>query len=43
MNFDKYIEALNKIGYKGYFTIEREVGDNPQEDIKKSSAVLRKW
>ncbi|MEK6646021.1 MAG: sugar phosphate isomerase/epimerase family protein [Candidatus Firestonebacteria bacterium] len=43
VNFDKYIEALNKIGYKGYFTIEREVGDNPQEDIKKAVQFLRKW
>ena len=34
VDFDKYIAALNEIGYKGYLTIEREVGDNPAADIK---------
>ena len=29
----KYLGALNDIGYKGYLTIEREVGDNPADDI----------
>jgi len=34
VDFDKYLAALNEIGYKGYLTIEREVGDNPAADIK---------
>ncbi|MDL2287692.1 sugar phosphate isomerase/epimerase, partial [Eubacteriales bacterium OttesenSCG-928-G02] len=34
VDFDKYLAALNDIGYKGYLTIEREVGDNPAADIK---------
>ena len=33
VDFDKYLGALNDIGYKGYLTIEREVGDNPADDI----------
>lgn len=33
VDFDKYLAALNDIGYTGYLTIEREVGDNPAADI----------
>ena len=33
VDFDKYLGALNDIGYKGCLTIEREVGDNPADDI----------
>lgn len=33
VDFDKYIAALNDIGYSGYLTIEREVGENPAADI----------
>lgn len=32
--FDKYLEALSDIGYKGFLTVERECGDNPEKDIK---------
>ncbi len=31
--FDKYLKALDDIGYKGFLTIEREVGKNPAKDI----------
>ena len=31
--WDKYLAALNDIGYKGFLTIEREVGDDPARDI----------
>ena len=34
VNFKKYLNALESIGYKGYLTIERECGDNPQKDIE---------
>jgi len=27
------MKALEEIGYKGYLTIEREVGENPARDI----------
>lgn len=33
VDFDKYLAALNDIGYIGYLTIEREVGENPAADI----------
>lgn len=33
VDFDAYLAALNDIGYKGYLTIEREVGDDPAKDI----------
>ena len=41
VNFDLYLKALEDIGYKGFLTIEREVGVNPVEDIKKAAAFLR--
>ena len=31
--WDKYLAALSDIGYKGFLTIEREVGDDPARDI----------
>ena len=33
VDWDNYLKALNDIGYKGYLTIEREVGENPADDI----------
>ena len=32
--FKEYLAALTDIGYKGFLTIEREVGDTPEKDIK---------
>ena len=32
--FEKYLAALDDIGYRGYLTIEREVGENPAADIE---------
>ena len=34
VDFAKYLAALEDIGYKGFLTIEREVGDTPEKDIK---------
>lgn len=39
--FKEYVAALDKIGYKGYFTIEREVGDNRVVDIKAAVEVIK--
>lgn len=39
--FKEYLEALEKIGYSGYLTIEREVGENPAKDIKTAVEFLR--
>jgi L-ribulose-5-phosphate 3-epimerase len=33
VDFAAYLKALDEIGYKGFLTIEREVGDNPEKDI----------
>lgn len=38
--WDEYLCELDKIGYKGYLTVERECGDNPAEDIKKAVDFL---
>lgn len=33
VDFPSYLKALEEIGYKGFLTIEREVGDTPEKDI----------
>lgn len=37
----EYLQALTDIGYKGFLTIEREVGDDPAADILKAVDFLR--
>lgn len=32
--FEKYLTALEDIGYQGFLTVERECGANPEADIK---------
>lgn len=39
--FGKYLAALEDIGYRGFLTIEREVGDNPAADITMAADFLR--
>ena len=34
--FPAYLKALDEIGYRGFLTIEREVGADPEADIKKA-------
>jgi len=34
VDFPAYLKALDDIGFKGFLTIEREVGDNPVADIQ---------
>jgi len=41
VNWDEYLMALNKIGFDGFLTIEREVGDNPEADIKLAVEFLK--
>ena len=41
VDFDGYLKALGEIGYNGYLTIEREVGDDPERDIKAAVSFLR--
>ncbi len=40
VDWKNYIKALNDIGYKGYLTIERECGENPEQDIIKAVGFL---
>ena len=39
--FAEYLKALDDIGYKGFLTIEREVGNNPEKDIKIAADYLK--
>lgn len=41
VNWNEYLAALNDIGYKGFLTIEREVGDNPEQDIRNAVLFLK--
>ena len=36
-----YLKALEEIGYNGFLTIEREVGDNPEKDIRAAVDFLK--
>ena len=42
VDFPAYLKALEDIGYKGFLTIEREVGDTPAKDIQTAFDFLRK-
>ncbi len=39
--WDAYLNALESIGYTGFLTIEREVGDTPEQDIRDAIQFLR--
>lgn len=41
VDFLAYLKALEDIGYKGFLTIEREVGDDPAKDITTAADFLR--
>lgn len=41
VDWDAYLKALHDIGYRGYLTIEREVGANPEADIAAAVTFLR--
>lgn len=43
VDWPAYIQALQDIGYKGYLTIEREVGTNPEADIAKAVQFLKQF
>lgn len=42
VDFHAYLTALEDIGYKGFLTIEREVGGTPEEDIQIAFDYLKK-
>ena len=41
VDFKAYLNALDEVGYRGFLTIEREVGENPAADIQKAKDHLR--
>lgn len=43
VDFDRYIKALADIGYGGFLTIEREVGEDPIKDIQEAVEFLKRY
>ncbi len=41
VDWDRYLAALSEIGYAGYLTVEREVGANPEADIRAAVEFLK--
>ncbi len=41
VDFPAYLKALEEIGYKGFLTIEREVGATPEADIRTAYEFLQ--
>ncbi len=41
VDFPRYLKALYDIGYRGFLTIEREVGPNPEKDIRLAVDFLK--
>jgi len=41
VDFPRYLQELRGAGYDGYLTIEREVGDDPEKDIRAAVSFLR--
>ncbi len=41
VSWDDYLAALTQEGFSGFLTIEREVGDNPEADIRLAASFLR--
>ncbi|MBR4451658.1 MAG: sugar phosphate isomerase/epimerase [Clostridia bacterium] len=39
--WDGYLAALREIGFRGFLTIEREVGENPEKDIRTAVEFLK--
>ena len=42
VDFVNYLKALDSIGYKGFLTIEREVGEDPEKDIRTAVDFLNR-
>ncbi len=41
VDFNKYLKALDDVGYRGFLTVEREVGDNPEQDVQEAVEFLK--
>jgi L-ribulose-5-phosphate 3-epimerase len=42
VDFPRYLAALRAVGYDGFLTIEREVGERPEEDIRRAIEFLQR-
>lgn len=42
VDFAGWLDALERVGYHGFLTIEREAGDTPENDIRMAVEYLRK-
>ncbi len=42
VDFPRYLRALDEVGYRGFLTIEREVGERPEQDIGAAVAYLKR-
>ena len=42
VDFPAYLKALDEVGYRGFLTIEREVGENPSKNISQAAVFLKK-
>lgn len=42
VDFPNYLKALEEIGYRGFLTIEREVGETPEKDIGMAFDFLKR-
>lgn len=42
VDWDNYIKALKDIGYQGFLTVEREAGENPEDDIMNGLNFIRR-
>ncbi len=42
VRWDEYLDALEIVGYRGFLTIEREVGENPVADIREAVRFLQR-
>jgi sugar phosphate isomerase/epimerase len=43
VNFPRYLQAMEEIGFHGHYAIEREVGADPVADIAKAVKFLRQF
>ena len=41
VDFPAYLKALDETGYRGFLTIEREVGEDPGKDIAEAVRYLK--
>ena len=41
--WEEYIGYMDETDYEGFYTIEREVGDDPASDIVRAKEFLDRW